>query len=94
LRLFATTLVCWLLASADAAQGCTGSLFRVPVQYADLVASDYWNNGVVVEGVAYATATHGGPTRTVDYDRDGNMDVVSFSFGSANPVRATDTVRK
>lgn len=53
----------------------------------DLVASDYWNNGIAVDGVPYATATHGGPTRTVDYDRDGNMDIVSFSFGSANPVR-------
>ncbi|HEX6083765.1 MAG TPA: VCBS repeat-containing protein [Thermoanaerobaculia bacterium] len=52
----------------------------------DLVASDYWSNGIVVDGVPYATATHGGPTRTVDYDRDGHLDIVSFSFGSGNPV--------
>ena len=63
----------------------------------DLVASDYWRNGIAIHrgtgalqfsaGTPYATATHGGPTRAIDYDRDGRTDVVSFSFGSGNPVR-------
>lgn len=63
----------------------------------DLITSDYWNNGIVVHrgrgaltfdaGVFFATATHGGPTRVVDFDSDGRLDLVSFSFGSANPVR-------
>lgn len=52
-----------------------------------LVASNYWRNGIVIDGVFHETATHGGPTRIADYDRDGIDDVVSFSFGSANPVR-------
>lgn len=64
---------------------------------ADIVASDYWSNGIVIhrnlgnlrfaEGVPYATATHGGPSRVVDFDADGKPDVISFSFGSGNPVR-------
>jgi hypothetical protein len=54
---------------------------------ADIVASDYWANGIVVGGVPYGTATHGGPSRIVDFDHDGIPDVVSFSFGSGNPVR-------
>ena len=63
----------------------------------DIVASDYWSNGIVIyrglgdfrfaAGVPYGTATHGGPSLVVDYDHDGVLDVVSFSFGSGNPVR-------
>ena len=55
-----------------------------------LVASDYWSNGIVVyapQRVAYPTATHGGPTRIIDYDGDGIADLVSLSYGSGNPVR-------
>jgi VCBS repeat protein len=66
--------------------------------HADLLVSNYWANGIAVypglgelqfdnNGVAYGTATHGGPSRILDYDRDGVPDVVSFSFGSGNPVR-------
>lgn len=64
---------------------------------ADLLASNYWQNGITVyrgmsslqfsAGTAYDTATHGGPSRAVDYDGDGIRDMVSFSFGSGNPVR-------
>lgn len=63
----------------------------------DLLASSYWGNGIVVyrgigeqrfdAGAFRPTATHGGPTLAIDYDRDGRTDVVSFSFGSRNPVR-------
>lgn len=53
----------------------------------DLVASIYWNNGIAIAGTFFPTAIHGGPTRVADYDRDGIADVISFSFGSANPVR-------
>jgi hypothetical protein len=53
----------------------------------DVIASNYWNNGIAIAGTVYPTATHGGPTRVVDYDRDGIADVISFSFGSGNPVR-------
>lgn len=53
----------------------------------ELIASNYWSNGIAIAGTFYETATHGGPTQVVDYDRDGIADVVSFSFGSANPVR-------
>ena len=63
----------------------------------DLVVADYWMNGIAIYrglgslqfdgGTRYVTATHGGPTRVVDYDRDGIQDLVSFSSGSANPVR-------
>jgi len=62
----------------------------------DLLASDYWSNGIVVysgsnrlayKRTPYTTATHGGPSLFVDYDRDGTKDVISFSFGSGNPVR-------
>jgi hypothetical protein len=65
--------------------------------FRDLVASDYWQNGIVTYRGAsalqfhsrtpFSTATHGGPTRIVDYDGDGVSDLVSFSFGSGNPVR-------
>lgn len=64
---------------------------------ADLVASNYWANGIAVHrgrgalrfdaGAPYDTATHGGPSRIIDYDGDGVPDIVSFSFGSGNPVR-------
>jgi hypothetical protein len=63
----------------------------------DLLASDYWSNGIVVylgggalqfdEGARYETATHGGPSLIADYDHDGKPDVISLSFGSGNPVR-------
>src|SRR5439155_1607176 len=57
----------------------------------DLVASDYWSNGIVVhrgdDSTFYETATHGGPSFIVDYDHDGKADVVSLSYGSGNPVR-------
>jgi len=65
--------------------------------FPDLVASDYWSNGIRVyhaegalrfdAGTFYATATHGGPSLIVDYDRDGVPDVASLSFGSGNPLR-------
>jgi hypothetical protein len=63
----------------------------------DLLVSNYWANGIVVYrgkgalqfdgGTPYQTATHGGPSLITDYDRDGTPDVISFSFGSGNPVR-------
>jgi len=63
----------------------------------DLLASNYWQNGIAMyrglgslhfsAGTAFGTATHGGPSRAVDYDNDGRTDMVSFSFGSGNPVR-------
>lgn len=64
----------------------------------DLLASDYWSNGIAVHlgrgslqfgaPTAYETATHSGPSQIVDDDDNGTPDVVSFSFGSGNPVRA------
>lgn len=63
----------------------------------DLVSSDYWNNRIAIRlgtgggafapGVRLVTATHGGPTRIIDTDRDSIPDILSLSFGSANPVR-------
>jgi hypothetical protein len=63
----------------------------------ELLASNYFANGIVVYrgkgalqfdgGTPYGTATHGGPSLITDYDRDGTPDVISFSFGSGNPVR-------
>jgi hypothetical protein len=63
----------------------------------DLLASDYWSNGIVIHrntgalqfdgGTLYGTATHGGPSLVTDYDGDGVSDVISLSFGSGNPVR-------
>ncbi|HYC58939.1 MAG TPA: VCBS repeat-containing protein [Thermoanaerobaculia bacterium] len=63
----------------------------------DIVASNYWMNGISVyrgtssqqfsAGMFHETATHGGPTRVVDYDRDGVLDIASLSFGSRQPVR-------
>jgi hypothetical protein len=64
---------------------------------ADVLVSDYWSNGIAIYlgqgalrfdgGTRYATATHGGPSLIIDYDHDGTPDVISFSFGSGNPVR-------
>ena len=63
----------------------------------DILASVYWSNGIAVYhglgalqfdgGTPLGTATHGGQSRILDYDRDGVPDIVSFSFGSGNPVR-------
>jgi hypothetical protein len=63
----------------------------------ELLASAYWSNGIAVyHGAAggkfegrnfYGTATHGGPSKLLDYDGDGLLDIVSLSFGSGNPVR-------
>jgi len=63
----------------------------------DLLVSNYWSNGIDVYlgkgalqfdgGTPYGTATHGGPSLIADYDHDGTPDVISFSFGSGNPVR-------
>jgi FG-GAP-like repeat len=62
----------------------------------DLLASDYWSNGIVLysgsnqldyKRTPYTTATHGGPSLFADYDGDGTKDVISLSFGSGNPVR-------
>lgn len=63
----------------------------------DLLVSHYWSNGITVYrgkgawqfdgGTPYGTATHGGPSLIADYDHDGKPDVISFSFGSGNPVR-------
>jgi len=63
----------------------------------DLLVSNYWSNGIAVflgkgdlqfdGGTSYETATHGGPSLIADYDHDGTPDVISFSFGSGNPVR-------
>ena len=63
----------------------------------DLLASNYFANGIVIHrgngalqfdgGTPYGTATHGGPSLITDYDGDGTPDVISFSFGSGNPVR-------
>ncbi|MGN6187102.1 MAG: FG-GAP repeat domain-containing protein [Thermoanaerobaculia bacterium] len=65
--------------------------------YADLIVANYWQNGIAVYrslgasqfagAIPYDTATHGGPSRAIDYDRDGLLDLVSLSFGSANNVR-------
>ena len=63
----------------------------------DLLASGYWQNGIVTYRATgplqfelrtpFDTATHGGPTRAIDSDGDRRIDLVSFSFGSGNPVR-------
>jgi FG-GAP-like repeat len=63
----------------------------------DLIAANYWANGISIyagrpslqfDGPVFLdTATHGGPSRITDYDRDGIPDLVSLSFGSGNPVR-------
>jgi hypothetical protein len=63
----------------------------------DILVSNYWSNGIALYrgignlrfggGVPYPTATHGGPSKILDYDRDGRPDLVSLSFGSGNPVR-------
>ena len=63
----------------------------------DILVSNYWSNGIALYrgignlrfggGVPYPTATHGGPSKIIDYDHDGRPDLVSLSFGSGNPVR-------
>jgi hypothetical protein len=63
----------------------------------DLLVSHYFANGIGTyrgrgglhfdSELPYGTATHGGPSFVVDFDRDGTPDVVSLSFGSGNPVR-------
>jgi hypothetical protein len=63
----------------------------------DLLASNYWSNGITLYlgrgalqfdgGTPYTTATHGGPSLIADYDYDGTPDIISLSFGSGNPVR-------
>ena len=57
----------------------------------EIVMSDYWANGIAVyrgsQRTFYATATHGGQSLITDFDHDGTPDVISFSFGSGNPVR-------
>ena len=53
----------------------------------DLLASNYWMNGISIAHEFRGTATHGGPSKFIDYDGDGIPDVVSLSFGSGNPVR-------
>jgi len=70
---------------------------RVEDAGTDLLVSNYWSNGIgIYRGkgslqfdaeIPFATATHGGPSLFADYDHDGVTDVVSFSFGSGNPVR-------
>lgn len=59
---------------------------------AEIVTSDYWSNGIAIyrgsQRTAYTTATHGGPSLITDFDHDGKADVISFSFGSGNLVRA------
>jgi hypothetical protein len=57
-----------------------------------VLASNYWQNGISVyrstgQHEFYSTATHGGPSKFIDYDGDGILDIVSLSFGSGNPVR-------
>lgn len=53
----------------------------------DLLASNYWMNGISIGHEFHGTATHGGPSKFIDYDGDGIPDIVSLSFGSGNPVR-------
>jgi hypothetical protein len=63
----------------------------------DLLVSNYFANGIVVYlgngalqfdgGTRHDTATHGGPSLITDFDNDGNLDVITLSFGSGNPVR-------
>ncbi len=63
----------------------------------DMLTSYYWDNGMRVymgssfesftEGPLVPTATHGWISRIYDMDGDGNLDLVSISHGSGNPVR-------
>ena len=63
----------------------------------DVLTSYYWDNGIRVymgssfesfnEGAILPTATHGWVSKIYDTDNDGNLDLVSISHGSGNPVR-------
>lgn len=63
----------------------------------DMLTSYYWDNGIRVymgsslesftEGPLVPTATHGWISKIYDTDSDGNLDLVSVSHGSGNPVR-------
>lgn len=63
----------------------------------DMLTSYYWDNGIRIymgtsfgsfkEGALVPTATHGWISKIHDMDADGNLDLVSISHGSGNPVR-------
>ena len=65
--------------------------------WTDMLSSYYWENGIRVymgssvnsfaEGELVSTATHGWLSKIYDTDSDGNLDLVSISHGSGNPVR-------
>ena len=65
--------------------------------WTDMLTSYYWDNGIRVyrgnallsftEGALVPTATHGWLSKIEDTDRDGNLDLVSVSHGSGNPIR-------
>lgn len=65
--------------------------------WTDMLTSYYWDNGIRVymgssfesfaEGPLIPTATHGWISKIYDTDNDGNLDLVSISHGSGNPVR-------
>lgn len=59
----------------------------------DLLISDFWYNGFRIHtgkagpafdlAASHKTGTHGGPTQFHDLDKDGDLDIVSISAGSA-----------
>lgn len=63
----------------------------------DMLTSYYWDNGIRVymgqslekfkEGSLMPTATHGWISKIADMDGDTNLDLVSISHGSGNPIR-------
>lgn len=63
----------------------------------DMLTTYYWDNGIRVymgsslgnftEGALLPTATHGWISKINDVDGDGNLDLVSISHGSGNPIR-------
>jgi hypothetical protein len=65
--------------------------------YTDILTSYYWDNGIRIyqgnsyesftEGPLVPTATHGWISKISDIDDDGNLDLVSISHGSGNPIR-------